>query len=186
VAENNEGTDVQMYPTRLKNPASRGVRRLEGCACSSNHVRKVFTGTPIRVAIWRGVSPVSLAYLQKASMTLAAVIRNASRLRRWPESEYSVLTLRRDEQPTESHPHSWGTPYVFFGLFTRRGLISELYILIDQCRSAMPAAGDLVLCDLSVVGATRFERATSCSQSRRSTKLSYAPIFRKGANMNDQ
>jgi hypothetical protein len=36
------------------------------------------------------------------------------------------------------------------------------------------------------VGATRFERATSCSQSRRSTKLSYAPVFRKGANMNDQ
>jgi hypothetical protein len=28
---------------------------------------------------------------------------------------------------------------------------------------------------LGLVGATRFERATSCSQSRRSTKLSYAP-----------
>ena len=26
-----------------------------------------------------------------------------------------------------------------------------------------------------MVGAARFERATSCSQSRRSTKLSYAP-----------
>jgi hypothetical protein len=29
------------------------------------------------------------------------------------------------------------------------------------------------------IGATRFERATSCSQSRRSTKLSYAPSSAK-------
>src|SRR5699024_5745257 len=29
----------------------------------------------------------------------------------------------------------------------------------------------------TVVGATGFEPATSCSQSRRSTKLNYAPIF---------
>jgi hypothetical protein len=68
-----------MYPARLKNPASRVVSLLEGCAWSSNHVRNVFTGTPIRVAIWRGVSSVFLAYLQKASMTFAAVIRNGSR-----------------------------------------------------------------------------------------------------------
>jgi hypothetical protein len=30
-----------------------------------------------------------------------------------------------------------------------------------------------------VVGATGFEPATSCSQSRRSTKLSYAPAFKE-------
>ena len=67
------GLDV---PSRLKNPASRAVSLLEGFAWFSNHG---FTGTPIRVAIWRGVSPVFLAYLQKASMTFAAVIRNGSK-----------------------------------------------------------------------------------------------------------
>jgi hypothetical protein len=68
-----------MYPCRLKKPANRVVSLLDGCAWSSSHVRNIFTGTPIRVAIWRGVSLVSLAYLQKASMTFAAVIRNGSR-----------------------------------------------------------------------------------------------------------
>ena len=34
-----------------------------------------------------------------------------------------------------------------------------------------------MLLGLLAIGATRFERATSCSQSRRSTKLSYAPSF---------
>jgi hypothetical protein len=34
--------EAQMYPTRLKNPASRSVSRLVGGAWPSNHVRKVF------------------------------------------------------------------------------------------------------------------------------------------------
>ena len=36
------------------------------------------------------------------------------------------------------------------------------------------------------VGATRFERATSCSQSRRSARLSYAPVNCLLANSADQ
>ena len=55
--------EAQMYPTRLKNPASRSVSRLVGCAWPSNHVRKVLIETPILVAVCRGVSSVSLAYL---------------------------------------------------------------------------------------------------------------------------
>jgi hypothetical protein len=50
--------------------------------------------------------------------------------------------------------------------------------------------GPIFLIDSSVhrhrIGATRFERATSWSQTRRSTKLSYAPLFRKGSNMGEQ
>jgi hypothetical protein len=36
-----------------------------------------------------------------------------------------------------------------------------------------------------MVGAARFELATSCSRSKRSTRLSYAPIFGIGSDRNE-
>jgi hypothetical protein len=41
--------------------------------------------------------------------------------------------------------------------------------------SSFGTAGDLGILIFKVVGTARFELTTSCSQSRRSTKLSYVP-----------
>jgi len=73
------GIWVQIYPERLRNPASRASKYLSGLCCPDKQALNVSLLTPTLVAIWRSVAAVSFEYRPSAARISLESIHRGTR-----------------------------------------------------------------------------------------------------------